>query len=134
MKYLKLFEDIKSDGYEEIRDREYDSLMLNYYGNNNFFIPYTANEVSFLTRIGFIEYPNPNYRQEGVNTQYMTKETKAYDHRTEIKIYKAPDEWFYLKVCSSRFRNRVYKCDQFDGVKACLNNLKELGYIKIKDE
>lgn len=41
----------------------------------------------------------------------------------DVVIFEVPDEWYYIFSSISR---KYYKCDQFDGLVKCLNDINTL--------
>ena len=109
MRYIKLFEDLNTDGYESIDDF-WDSDIKNFKFNR---ITFNQKEIDKLTLMGF--------------SIILLKKRAIFDSSTlhgDISIYKSDDEWYY--VCFIGFSqdgyitNLYYKCDQWDGLMSLL--------------
>jgi len=121
MKYLKLFEDLKSDGYVEI---SYDDM----YDDDNpvallrfSHCKWNSSELDILKSIDFRENP---VLDNGYVVVYMRYQIDMEDREFFVNVYKANDEWFYCISYDWKVGRmmRYYKCDQWDGLMNCLKN------------
>ena len=128
MKYIKLFEDLKSDAYEKIASDndtyQWSNLppgTTEINRNLTEFDLFTDRELDRFNKIGFIKrcsrtILNGKILQPSVHLNRI------------IQIMSGGDEWYYIRT---RQPNEVlftwYKCDQFEGVVKCLD--KEFDFI-----
>jgi len=132
MKYIKLFEDLNESEYEKIERDEYydDSGTLKFTPVN-----FTNLEINKLESLGLtldhylklipvpVQEPGDvGYKSIGIFKFF----NKMDNYRASLSfcnaiILKAEDEWYYITTDFTRNYTIVrYKCDQFDGLLACL--------------
>jgi len=118
MKYIKLFEDLNEDGYEEI---SYSS------SRKGEAIPPSQGDREFeiLSKMGFIKQLWLKDSMDSIEYYYLGINLSG--ERRGIYIHKYDDEWYEVLVNTmvngARRPNAVYKsyrCDQLDGLLACL--------------
>jgi len=123
MKYIKLFEDLKSKGYEKItsdyyRDATPDSL--------DEYETFNQAERDALSKIGAISLHSFSLF---TSSPHINKEFELIIDDKVILFCKLQDEWYYLHVYSTDFNEpgTFFRCDQFDGLLNCLSHtsLKE---------
>ena len=110
MKYLKLFEDIKS--FKEISIGEY-SLSSTEYKLSDFTGPEITNIRSILNINVTMIYHSIR------NREYKSIIEIKYQNKLKYTISKFEDDWFFVY---NHLSNTRYKCDQLDGLIDYLNN------------
>lgn len=103
LKYIKLFEDMNDDGYEEI------SYSSSRRGES---IPPSQGDREFeiLSKMGFIKL----FSIDGYSLVSIFG---------GIYIYKYDDEWYeVVKIVDGYRVYKNYRCDQLDGLLNCLKN------------
>ena len=135
MKYLKLFE--SNEYYTQISRDDY-TKKIGFDGggwDENFisdtWVSFTEKELEFIKNLtkGDIKEVMDDVPSIG---SYIRVEHTKIDRKTRIVEYhylwinKSKDEWYYLNDYNSLY----YKCDQFEGLIACLKN--EISYLKVR--
>ena len=124
MKYIKLFEDINTDGYEEILYYEYSYTL-----DNKDILYFTQEEVEILGRFGLMLEESDYDQRVLLWKLVLAKRSKSHGKsgiaeqiKEDLHVYKLPDEWYHISDCIST-PNKYYKCDQLDGLINCLTVL-----------
>ena len=123
MKYIKLFEDINTDGYEEISWDDFYTVNATYKFT---LTPFIDSEIVKLTSMGFQLNPNkndlPNSILKGagyIASEYLHKlGVPGYNKPVNIFVYRAFDDWYYAHTY--KINDIFFKCDQFDSLLNCL--------------
>jgi hypothetical protein len=119
MRYLKLFEDLESDGYE-IEDLNTPNLFV-----AEEYEIFTERELERFEKIGFIKRRSTVYGPSSLRGKVL--EPSVFINRI-IQIMSAGDEWYYIRTRRPDERSFTwYKCDQFEGVVKCLE--KECDFL-----
>ena len=134
MKHIKLFESFEDDTYFEIDEKEY---RLKTWG----FLNHDLN-IDILTHLqNMLDFTNSTWqsfsnREKRILRRDFSVINKYKKNGNDISLrissyrmdlIKAPDEWFYIKSSIEGSKEEdvtYYKCDQFDGLIDCLNDLK----------
>ena len=120
MRYLKLFEDLESDGYEIVNLPNFiDNLYDHEYEMS------TERELERFEKIGFIKRRSTVYGPSSLRGKVLKPSVSI---NRIIQIMSAGDEWYYIRT---RRPDEIpftwYKCDQFEGVVKCLE--KECDFL-----
>jgi len=121
MRYLKLFEDINSDGYESIRYDKY----YNYEGFCFVLTDFTEKELLILKQlIPTMETCSNTVsnKNDSVTFRQNVTDRRGILYPIEVWINKSTDEWFYVDMGGNRRDGKFFKCDQLDGLIDCLRN------------
>ena len=100
---LKLFENFKNEYYEEVDEIAADKIFIN---------DYEKKRISLLIP--------PGYRLDKWTDLGTVLEYDNVSKDIQIFITLRDDEWYYVE---SYYPMRVYKCDQFEGLKKCLEDI-----------
>jgi len=114
MRYLKLFEDLNEDGYEEMNIEDF--YTSDYERLNFTTTTFTEKELSKLLPMGLSVADMSSFE---------------YLYTKGIFLYKASDEWYYIEKTTEYdvpTKDSFFKCDQWDSVIACL--IKEFKFIE----
>ena len=123
MKYIKLFEDLTSSGYEQITRNQF-------LGDSREQIKPNQKYTSILEGMGFEWW----YETSLYFEMYLTKKQfkghrKLYEMGiNSVAIYCYDDEWYQVNATFKPYDNigediiKCYNCDQFDGLTNCLKN------------
>jgi len=135
MKYLKLFEDLNVDGFEEVsyddfcndtgETFEFRFKRLNFRKRDK--------DMIYLSEMGFFRggVPGKQTKYKDFMEIYLDAKRGARDI---ITVYKSVDEWYYVEkmILSKSFKpEQYYRCDQLDGL---INCLEKLGVNKKKSK
>ena len=130
MKYIKLFEN--HEYY--IKISEDDFVPISYMQT----IPFTEKEYKIIydlfkskdtnnkLYINYIKFHTqmPKNIAEKSLIEILYRSIDPTSKNILYEIWKFEDEWLYIEDYSvSKTHNRVYKCDQFDGLIACIKNI-----------
>jgi len=146
MKYIKLFEDISQDGYKKCsRDEVYAGRSERV--SDPLFKEFTKREADILKSLGFHDGYANLAASKSIGKDFSDCLNKIYQavkpsvistssiyKYVDIHISKANDEWYYIMwknpevMIPDRDANYniptptlYYKCDQWDGLMACLD-------------
>jgi len=147
MKYLKLFEDIDKDEYEELSREQFKSYVVEPYNKNidyskpvplgERFLKFSTSEVRILSKLGFkdcvLNRVNKDYQKEFKLDRYSTRFVRGGDVAIfdTIIITKILDDWFFIDNMVGEVKTRgtgafleirYFRCDQIDGLLKCLKN------------
>ena len=122
MKYLKLFEEKSNEYYTEINVDEWQISV----DDDDHKVPFKDIEVSRI-----IALVDPwKITQNSHNTPLIGNNVRG-DSPIYFNIYKTDDDWYYLYYNRDEIINgekedveHYYRCDQFDGILQCLEDLK----------
>lgn len=109
LRYLKLFEDVNTDGYELISIEAFNKGLPDKVED---LVPFSSHQIDKLLGFGFLD----------TNNNYKNILDKRFSIDGDIIVYKTDDEWYYLS--DDRYEYNFYKCDQWEGLMNCLK--KEL--------
>ena len=122
MRYLKLFEDLESDGYEIVN---LPNIINNLYVVAEYEM-FTERELERFEKIGFIKRKSAS-KNDGYLLRGKVLDPSVYINRI-VQIMSRGDEWYYIRTRKPEERSFTwYKCDRFEGVMNCLE--KELDFI-----
>jgi hypothetical protein len=107
MKYLKIFEDLNTDGYEVVS-----------HNSDNGYQRCTPSQkvIDTICKLGGKDKFKYNEWNQSLHNQ-------GYEGKDNIYIWTYVDDWYWVKISSSTNMNpnRIYfKCDQLDGLLNCL--------------
>ena len=112
MKYLRMFENMETNLYEEISIADFYKVYRDESGDNDRLIinfdtePFTEKEKETLYKYGFVASRNYIMVKRGVRVRHA-----GY---RDISIYKSTDSYYYIEFL------KYYKCDEIEGVMNCL--------------
>ena len=114
MRYIKVFEDDKEyiEIYSRIDSREFIKVEDNILDKLLLIFSHFSCEI-ITPRKGHINYQKSN------NFNYIFMN----DTKLDIYIHKLKDDYYYLQFFNSKGKVKYYKCDQFNGLKSCINYL-----------
>jgi len=111
MRYLKLFEDLESSGYERCD---------NYPIKSDEYEMFTERELERFNRIGFVERSATSFRKTSLQGKVLQPSERT--GLRIVQIWSIGDEWYYIRTRRPYERSFTwYKCDQIEGVINCLN-------------
>ena len=126
MKYIKLFEDLDEDGYEEISPSTYSEEL-----NNTFFSEYKSKVQKLFINIGRIKSISDKGYSISINkldngNLYFNKSIIQGESIHSVWVYILPDE--YYLVASRLYQEdddifMCYKCDQMYGLQKLLEDI-----------
>jgi hypothetical protein len=129
MKYLKLYEELGSEFYEEIHNTVMVNLLIE--NEKDKTIELDVNDINILDGLK-LAYPSIGYDFKYNNHWMLISSSFSY-FGSSGTIYKIKDDWFLVEV---RFNTRYdfkgnlqcdaiyyYKCDQIDGLVHLLEDL-----------
>jgi len=126
MRYIKLFEDMNTDSWEEISHNTFLSGVA---------IDFTQREFDILSKYGFEEtHSDDTYRYRELRRSLDSDDLVVY-------VYKCDDEWYDVAIQNPQGR-KYYKCDQWDGLLSYLSsnirtlneNMNTDGYEVVADD
>ena len=125
MKWFRYFENIEEKWYNIVDYNYYSEKVYNDYHipvdkNWMYWKPQEVEELKkFFNGIEFRYYIDGNIQC----VKYKPETNKIQIRHKNWSISKINDEWFYVSSLID------YKCDQFDGLMQCLNDLRKRGKL-----
>ena len=127
MKYLKLFEDVNTNGFEQINLSDFWTFIFGDIGKWENFTEKEEKELYQIVKKKYGRYDEKINISKIINTisKKIYLKISIYEDDIIIEIHKLQDEWYGVEIVTDgNYANHYsYKCDQWDGLINCINNI-----------